>query len=151
MLLLSATTRSGRIWGIMRGQTVMHLHNAILGSRDIRDHFRYPEDPPDEPHLRSTTEEARLAAPNFYDGRNDPKQWITSFMIAMRRQKYASPEEQNAHFCQALAEHLRGNALTWFGNLRADSIDSFDDLAAAFPKATPPFRARRPRLLQNRR
>ncbi|CAA7031268.1 unnamed protein product [Microthlaspi erraticum] len=71
---------------------------------------------------------------NFYDGREDPKQWITSFMTAMRRQKYTSPEEQSAHFCQALAEHLRGDALTWFSNLRADSIDSFDDLAAAFLK-----------------
>ncbi|CAA7046657.1 unnamed protein product [Microthlaspi erraticum] len=71
---------------------------------------------------------------NFYDGREDPKQWITSFMTAMRRQKYTSPEEQSAHFCQALAEHLRGDALTWFSNLCADSIDSFDDLAAAFLK-----------------
>ncbi|CAA7055041.1 unnamed protein product [Microthlaspi erraticum] len=55
-------------------------------------------------------------------------------MIAMRRQSYASPEEQSAHFCQALAEHLRGQALTWFSSLRAESIDSFDDMAVAFLK-----------------
>ncbi|CAA7020219.1 unnamed protein product [Microthlaspi erraticum] len=53
---------------------------------------------------------------------------------AMRRQKYTSPQEQSAHFYQALAEHLRGDAVTRFSNLRADSIDNFDDLAAAFLK-----------------
>ncbi|CAA7031069.1 unnamed protein product [Microthlaspi erraticum] len=131
---LSATTRSERIWEIMRGQIVIHPTVLILGSGEIRNYGRYPEDP-----LTSRIYEIPLKKRvslhlNFYDGRDDPKQWITSFMIAMRRQKYASPEEQNAHFCQALAEHLRGNAQAWFGNLRADSIDSFDDLAAAFLK-----------------
>ncbi|CAA7044095.1 unnamed protein product [Microthlaspi erraticum] len=55
-------------------------------------------------------------------------------MIAMRRQRYASPEEQSAHICQALAEHMRGEALTWFGSFQTDSIDSFDDLAVALLK-----------------
>ncbi|CAA7014281.1 unnamed protein product [Microthlaspi erraticum] len=71
---------------------------------------------------------------SFYDGRDIPKQWISSLMIAIRRQRYASLGEQSALLCQALAEHLPREALTWFGSLRADSIDSFDDLALAFLK-----------------
>ncbi|CAA7020198.1 unnamed protein product [Microthlaspi erraticum] len=70
---------------------------------------------------------------NFYDGREDPKQWITSFMTAMRRQKYIAGRTKRA-LLPSPRRTLRGDALTWFSNLRADSIDSFDDLAAAFLK-----------------
>ncbi|CAA7017896.1 unnamed protein product [Microthlaspi erraticum] len=72
---------------------------------------------------------------SFYDGRDDPKQWISSFMIAIKRQRYASPEEQSAHFCQAPGQLHR--------QLRRSG--------SRFSKATPPLRTRRPRLSQIRR
>ncbi|CAA7019564.1 unnamed protein product [Microthlaspi erraticum] len=50
------------------------------------------------------------------------------------RPKKPCIRRQDAITSHPLAEHLRGDALAWFTNLRADSIDSFDNLAAAFLK-----------------
>ncbi|CAA7043060.1 unnamed protein product [Microthlaspi erraticum] len=71
---------------------------------------------------------------DLYSGQLDPEQWLSSLLDATKRQRYSSPEEQDAHLCQAFAEHLQGEALTWFIQLRTESIKFFDDLAAAFLK-----------------
>ncbi|CAA7028405.1 unnamed protein product [Microthlaspi erraticum] len=106
----------------------------VLRSGDIRDHCRYSKNSPDKPPIRGTTEEARFTTPKLL--RRPRRSQAVDHILHDGHEKteYTSPEEQSAHFCQALAEHLRGDALTWFSNLCADSIDSFDDLAAAFLK-----------------
>ncbi|CAA7048586.1 unnamed protein product [Microthlaspi erraticum] len=95
------TTRSGRIWGIMRGQIAMHLRSVHSRIRRYSRSLPISEGPPDEPPLRNRS---TLRRKN-------------------KRPLLPSPRRAPA-----------GDALTWFGNLRADSIDSFDDLAAAFLK-----------------
>ncbi|CAA7016971.1 unnamed protein product [Microthlaspi erraticum] len=52
----------------------------------------------------------------------------------MKRQKYAYPEEQDAIYCQVFIEHMNKDATSWFLNLLAETIDSFNDLRMAFMK-----------------
>uniref|UniRef100_A0A1J3J8R3 Retrotransposon gag domain-containing protein n=1 Tax=Noccaea caerulescens TaxID=107243 RepID=A0A1J3J8R3_NOCCA len=52
----------------------------------------------------------------------------------MKRKKYASLEEQEANYCQVFIEHMNRDAGSWFSNLHAGSIDSFDDLSTTFLK-----------------
>ncbi|CAA7016404.1 unnamed protein product [Microthlaspi erraticum] len=52
----------------------------------------------------------------------------------MRREKYKSYDEREANYCQVFVEHMAKDALTWFSNLPAESIDNFDDLTNAFLK-----------------
>ncbi|CAA7018586.1 unnamed protein product [Microthlaspi erraticum] len=69
-----------------------------------------------------------------YTGEEDPKKWLTAFNLAMRREKYKSYDEREANYCQVFVEHMAKDALTWFSNLPAESIDNFDDLTNAFLK-----------------
>ncbi|CAA7038844.1 unnamed protein product [Microthlaspi erraticum] len=41
---------------------------------------------------------------------------------------------KEANYCQVFVEHMAKDALTWFSNLPAESIDNFDDLTNAFLK-----------------
>ncbi|CAA7031270.1 unnamed protein product [Microthlaspi erraticum] len=41
---------------------------------------------------------------------------------------------REANYCQVFVEHMAKDALTWFSNLPAESIDNFDDLTNAFLK-----------------
>ncbi|CAA7035359.1 unnamed protein product [Microthlaspi erraticum] len=70
----------------------------------------------------------------FYNKGDDPRNWLRNFEMAMRRQKYASPEEQDANYCQVFIEHMNKDATSWFSNLPAETIDNFDDLSTAFMK-----------------
>ncbi|CAA7028713.1 unnamed protein product [Microthlaspi erraticum] len=70
----------------------------------------------------------------FYNKGDDPRGWLRNFEIVMKRQKYASHEEQDANYCQVFIEHMNKDATSWFSNLPAETIDSFDDLSTAFMK-----------------
>ncbi|CAA7057470.1 unnamed protein product [Microthlaspi erraticum] len=70
----------------------------------------------------------------FYNKGDDPRGWLRNFEIVMKRQKYASPEEQDANYCQVFIEYMNKDATSWFSNLPAETIDSFDDLSTAFMK-----------------
>ncbi|CAA7041286.1 unnamed protein product [Microthlaspi erraticum] len=52
----------------------------------------------------------------------------------MTREKYKSYDEKEANYCQVFVEHMAKDALTWFSNLPAESIDNLDDLTSAFLK-----------------
>ncbi|CAA7018706.1 unnamed protein product [Microthlaspi erraticum] len=52
----------------------------------------------------------------------------------MKKEKYNSLDEKEANYCQVFIEHLTKEALVWFSNLPAESIDNFDDLTNAFLK-----------------
>ncbi|CAA7055037.1 unnamed protein product [Microthlaspi erraticum] len=69
-----------------------------------------------------------------YTGEEDPKKWLTAFNLAMTREKYKFYDEKEAIYSQLLVEHMAKDALTWFSNLPAESIDNFDDLTSAFLK-----------------
>ncbi|CAA7045243.1 unnamed protein product [Microthlaspi erraticum] len=87
----------------------------------------HPQAPPDR------TARKRLKI-DSYTGEEDPKKWLTAFNLAMRREKYKSYDEREANYCQVFVEHMAKDALTWFSNLPAESIDNFDDLTNAFLK-----------------
>ena len=74
----------------------------------------------------------RLRFPE-YDGTSDPKAHLRSFRFAITR-AYLTDEENEAGHCRFFAENLVGHALEWFASLEGNSIDTFDQLAAAFLK-----------------
>ncbi|CAA7035358.1 unnamed protein product [Microthlaspi erraticum] len=69
-----------------------------------------------------------------FAGDQDPKKWLTAFNLAMTREKYDSLDERDANYCQVFVEHMTNEALVWFSNLPAETIDNFDDLTNAFLK-----------------
>ncbi|CAA7021903.1 unnamed protein product [Microthlaspi erraticum] len=69
-----------------------------------------------------------------YTGKEDPKKWLTAFNLAMTREKYNSLDEKEANYFQVFIEHMTKEAVVWFSNLSAESIDNFDDLTNAFLK-----------------
>ncbi|CAA7021710.1 unnamed protein product [Microthlaspi erraticum] len=69
-----------------------------------------------------------------YTGEEDPKKWLTAFNLALTRERYNSYDEKEANYCQVFVEHMTKDALVWFSNLPAESIDNFDDLTNAFLK-----------------
>lgn len=58
---------------------------------------------------------------------------VTSFNIAMGRANFPD-EEKDAGFCQLFVESLEGPAVNWFSRLPENSVNSFNDLSAAFLK-----------------
>ncbi|KAL9285783.1 putative retrotransposon gag domain-containing protein [Arabidopsis thaliana] len=74
----------------------------------------------------------RLRFPE-YVGMSDPKAHLRSFRFAITR-AYLTDEENEAGHCRFFAENLVGHALEWFASLEGNSIDTFDQLTAAFLK-----------------
>ncbi|XP_023641926.1 uncharacterized protein LOC111831537 [Capsella rubella] len=68
-----------------------------------------------------------------YAGTSDPRAHLRAFRLAITR-AYLTDEESEAGYCRYFAENLVGPTLEWFASLEASSIDSFDQLAAAFLK-----------------
>ncbi|KAG7559607.1 Ribonuclease H-like superfamily [Arabidopsis thaliana x Arabidopsis arenosa] len=66
-----------------------------------------------------------------YDGKGDPKEFLTSFQVTAGR-VHLEPNEVDAGLCKLFAENLSGPALTWFTQLEEGSIDSFKQLSTAF-------------------
>jgi len=58
---------------------------------------------------------------------------LRSFRFAITR-AYLTDEENEAGHCRFFAENLVGHALKLFASLERDSIDTFDQLTAAFLK-----------------
>ncbi|CAA7027584.1 unnamed protein product [Microthlaspi erraticum] len=69
-----------------------------------------------------------------YTGVNDHKKWLTTFNLAMTREKYNFLEEREGNYYQVFIEHMTKEALVWFLNLFAESINNFDELTNAFLK-----------------
>ena len=63
----------------------------------------------------------------------NPTDHVTSFNIAMGRANFPD-EEKDAGFCQLFVESLEGPAVNWFSRLPENSVNSFNDLSAAFLK-----------------
>jgi len=74
----------------------------------------------------------RLRFPE-YDGTSYPKAHLRSFRFAITR-AYLTDEENVAGHCRFFVENLVGYALEWFSSLEGNSIDTFNQLAAAFLK-----------------
>ncbi|KAG7600736.1 Ribonuclease H-like superfamily [Arabidopsis suecica] len=66
-----------------------------------------------------------------YDGKGDPKEYLTSFQVTAGRVRL-EPDEVDAGLCKLFAENLSEPALTWFTQLEEGSIDSFKQLSTAF-------------------
>ncbi|KAG7548086.1 Ribonuclease H domain [Arabidopsis suecica] len=66
-----------------------------------------------------------------YNGKGDPKEFLTSFQVTAGR-VHLEPNEVDAGLCKLFAENLSGPALTWFTQLEEGSIDSFKQLSTAF-------------------
>ncbi|KAG7547960.1 Retrotransposon gag domain [Arabidopsis suecica] len=66
-----------------------------------------------------------------YNGKGDPKEFLTSFQVTAGR-VHLEPNEVDAGLCKLFAENLSGSALTWFTQLEEGSIDSFKQLSTAF-------------------
>ncbi|KAG7595380.1 Ribonuclease H-like superfamily [Arabidopsis thaliana x Arabidopsis arenosa] len=66
-----------------------------------------------------------------YDGKGDPKEYLTSFQVTAGRVRL-EPDEVDTGLCKLFAENLSEPALTWFTQLEEGSIDSFKQLSTAF-------------------
>ncbi|GJQ98514.1 reverse transcriptase domain-containing protein [Tanacetum coccineum] len=62
-----------------------------------------------------------------YDGSGDPKDHIKLFQSAAKTERWAMPT-----WCHMFNSTLTGNARVWFDKLPKESIDSYEDLRAAF-------------------
>jgi len=68
-----------------------------------------------------------------YNGKGDPKEYLTSFQVIAGRVPL-EPHEEDAGLCKLFSESLSGPALTWFTQLEEGSIDNFKQLSTAFIK-----------------
>ena len=73
-----------------------------------------------------------------YNGRGDPKEFLTSFSVAINRAELTT-ENFEAGRCQIFIEHLTGPALNWFSRLKPNSINSFHQLTSSFLKHYSPL------------
>ncbi|GJY52974.1 reverse transcriptase domain-containing protein [Tanacetum coccineum] len=62
-----------------------------------------------------------------YDGSGDPKDHIKLFQSAAKTERWAMPT-----WCRVFNSTLTENARVWFDKLPKESIDSYEDLRAAF-------------------
>ncbi|GJR16889.1 reverse transcriptase domain-containing protein [Tanacetum coccineum] len=62
-----------------------------------------------------------------YDGSGDPKDHLKLFQSAAKTERWAMPT-----WCHMFNSTLTGNARVWFDKLPKESIDSYEDLRAAF-------------------
>ncbi|GJS17401.1 reverse transcriptase domain-containing protein [Tanacetum coccineum] len=62
-----------------------------------------------------------------YDGSGDPEDHIKLFQSAAKTERWAMPT-----WCHMFNSTLTGNARVWFDKLPKESIDSYEDLRAAF-------------------
>ncbi|GKA85834.1 reverse transcriptase domain-containing protein [Tanacetum coccineum] len=62
-----------------------------------------------------------------YDGSGDPKDHIKLFQSAAKTERWVMPT-----WCHMFNSTLTGNAKVWFDKLPKESIDSYEDLRAAF-------------------
>ncbi|CAA7032644.1 unnamed protein product [Microthlaspi erraticum] len=146
---LSATTRPGETWRIAK--TDRHAPQCSFSDQEIFEIIADIRRTPLTSRLSEVPLKKRASLHlNFYDGREDPKQWITSFMTAMRRQKY--------HIAGRTKRALLPSPRRTLARRRPNMVQQppcrlhrqLRRSSSRFPKATPPFRTRRPRLLQNR-
>ncbi|KAG7572390.1 hypothetical protein ISN44_As09g007540 [Arabidopsis suecica] len=68
-----------------------------------------------------------------YSGLEDPKSYLTAFLIAAGRVELDEADE-DAGYCKLFSENLCGQALMWFTQLEPGSIANFDELSAVFLK-----------------
>ncbi|KAG7578456.1 Reverse transcriptase domain [Arabidopsis thaliana x Arabidopsis arenosa] len=73
-----------------------------------------------------------------YNGKGDPKEFLTSFSIAINRAELTD-ENFEAGQCQIFTEHLTGAALNWFARLKPNSISSYRELSVTFLKHYSPL------------
>ncbi|KAG7536468.1 Ribonuclease H-like superfamily [Arabidopsis suecica] len=73
-----------------------------------------------------------------YNGKGDPKEFLTSFSIAINRAELTD-ENFEAGQCQIFTEHLTGAALNWFSRLKPNSISSYRQLSVTFLKHYSPL------------
>lgn len=81
---------------------------------------------------RTKIPQVKLKIPT-YEGRSDPKHFMTSFMTTIAKAHF-SDEQRDIGCCQLFVEGLTGNTLTWFSKLEANSVDNFTQLSTAFLK-----------------
>ncbi|GJV77395.1 hypothetical protein Tco_1508979 [Tanacetum coccineum] len=62
-----------------------------------------------------------------YDGSGDPEDHLKLFQSAAKTERWAMPT-----WCHMFNSTLTGNARVWFDKLPKESIDSYEDLRAAF-------------------
>ncbi|KAG7583777.1 Reverse transcriptase domain [Arabidopsis suecica] len=73
-----------------------------------------------------------------YNGKGDPKEFLTSFNVAVNRAAL-TPENFEAGRCQIFSEHLTGPALNWFSRIKPNTISSFHQLSTSFLKHYSPL------------
>ncbi|GJU33141.1 reverse transcriptase domain-containing protein [Tanacetum coccineum] len=81
-------------------------------------------------HWKSKSKRHRTRMPSHvktYDGSGDPEDHIKLFQSAAKTERWAMPT-----WCHMFNSTLTGNARVWFDKLQKESIDSYEDLRAAF-------------------
>ncbi|GKA75849.1 hypothetical protein Tco_0782227, partial [Tanacetum coccineum] len=81
-------------------------------------------------HWKSKSKRHRTRMPSHvktYDGSGDPKDHIKLFHSAAKTERWAMPT-----WCHMFNSTLTRNARVWFDKLPKESIDSYEDLMAAF-------------------
>ncbi|GJV58282.1 reverse transcriptase domain-containing protein [Tanacetum coccineum] len=81
-------------------------------------------------HWKSKSKRHRTRMPSHvktYDGSGDPEDHIKLFQSAAKTERWAMPT-----WCHMFNSTLTGNARVWFDKLPKESIDSYEDLRAAF-------------------
>ncbi|GJR36059.1 reverse transcriptase domain-containing protein [Tanacetum coccineum] len=104
-----------------------HHHEGTLSRRTSR--FSESEDS-ERGHWKSKSKRHRTRMPSHvktYDGSGDLKDHIKLFQSAAKTERWAMPT-----WCHMFNSTLTGNARVWFDKLPKESIDSYEDLRAAF-------------------
>ncbi|GKC24451.1 reverse transcriptase domain-containing protein [Tanacetum coccineum] len=81
-------------------------------------------------HWKSKSKRHRTRMPSHvktYDGSGDPKDHIKLFQSATKTERWVMPT-----WCHMFNSTLTGNARVWFDKLPKESIDTYEDLRAAF-------------------
>ncbi|GJZ09518.1 putative reverse transcriptase domain-containing protein [Tanacetum coccineum] len=96
-----------------------------------RGNIRYSESEDSEGgHSKSKSKRHRTRMPSHvktYDRSGDPEDHLKLFQSAAKTERWAMPT-----WCHMFNSMLTGNARVWFDKLPKESIDSYEDLRAAF-------------------
>ncbi|XP_023643137.1 uncharacterized protein LOC111831878 [Capsella rubella] len=110
------------------------MHRATSSAPDVDRMLEQSQNTPFTARVRNVVipKDTKINYAHF-KGDSDPTHHLTSFEIAIHRCNL-TPAQSDAGKCQLFTELLSGDALGWFSNLPANSIDNFKQLSLAFMK-----------------
>ncbi|XP_023641921.1 uncharacterized protein LOC111831532 [Capsella rubella] len=110
------------------------MHRATSSAPDVDRMLEQSQNTPFTTRVRNVVipKDTKIKCAHF-KGDSDPTHHLTSFEIAIHRCNLTLAQS-DAGKCQLFTELLSGDALGWFSNLPANSIDNFKQLSLAFLK-----------------